>query len=97
MHVVWQGETGGHVAFVNKVEVATSGFVYVVDRERKIIRFDGMLASGQLFIAKSGIANLHAGQYTMLPQVIDANNLVYFLNEFDLLVEPVPDFFLTPY
>lgn len=93
MHVVYQGETGGHLTFVCDVATATSGYLWAVAQDRAIHAFDGFVASGFLYVAKSGIANLDAGQYALLPQVTDSSTQIYFLTATDLKVIEVPDFF----
>lgn len=91
---VFQGETGGNLEFSFSNDLATSGYLDVVNGYRQMYRFDGTVGSGILYIAKSGIAeSLEHGQYTLLPQVIDVNNLVYFLQPDELHVQEVPDFF----
>lgn len=91
---VFQTETGGTLDFAIPTSVpAVSGFLYVVDRSRSYYRLDGVTASGYLYIAKSGLSNFTAGDYVGLPQVIDIDNKVYFLEPEDIQIVEVPDFF----
>ena len=99
MHTVWQGETGGSLAFPYSTTSvpAVSGYIFAVARDRRMFRFDGSVASGNLYVARSGIANcLEPGDYVALPQLVDANARIYFLDEEDIRVVDVPDFFLMP-
>lgn len=94
MLIVLQGETGGAFAFSYPASIpASSGFIYAVAEDRVMYRFDATLLSGALYVAKSGLSNLPVGRYTILPWVLDAANLLYFVKEDDLLVSEVPDFF----
>lgn len=94
MFVVFQSETGGYLRFpVTDGLTVVSGYLDAVARSRKMYRFDGILTSGYLYIAKSGISNLDPGDYSGLPQVIDIDNQVYFLDQQDIQVIEVPDFF----
>lgn len=101
MVVVYQGETGGSLSFsISSTIPATSGYIDVVDTERVYYRFDGTIASNVLSVTKSGVCNLDPGQYIVLPQVIDTSSRLYFLDQIDLQIIEVPDFFssavLTP-
>jgi hypothetical protein len=93
MHVVFQGETGGYIEFPCGVNTAISGFTYAVTRDRTTYSFDGVVASGTLYVAKAELSNLAPDQYALLPQVVDASDRVYFLDPADLQVVEVPDFF----
>ena len=92
---VFQGETGGRLSFSipTSITTAVSGYLDVVGKQRRLYRFDGIITSGNLYIAKSGISNLSPGDYVMLPQVIDPDIKVYFLDSDDLQIIEVPDFF----
>jgi hypothetical protein len=92
MLTIFQGNTGGYFEFpVNEAD-AISGYITVIGRKAQY-RFDGELLSGYLNIPKSGISNLPNGNYTVLPQIINISNLVYYLDPEDLEVIEVPDFF----
>jgi hypothetical protein len=93
MHVVYQGETGGHLTFSCSINAASSGYVWAVAKDRTVYSFDGFLASGALYVSKSGIASLEEDQYVLLPQVTDDDSKIYFLETTDLKVVGVPDFF----
>lgn len=94
MFVVFQSETGGYLRFpVTEGLTVVSGYLDAVARSRKMYRFDGTLASGYLYIAKSGLSNMEPGDYSGLPQVIDSGNQIYFLDQQDIQVIEVPDFF----
>jgi len=92
MLTVFQGETGGNIQFPFNNDLAVSGYIIVVGRNVQY-RFDGTLLSGYLNVSNSGICTLPNGNYTILPQLIDFNNLVYFLEPNDLEVIEVPNFF----
>lgn len=103
MLTVFQGETGGTLEFSLDavVNTAVSGYLDVVTPNRIMYRFDGLIASGNLYIAKSGLGLLPAAEgYIGLPQAIDAANRIYFLEPQDLCIIGVPGFFsyavLTP-
>lgn len=94
MVFVFQGETGGALSFpIASTIPAASGYIDVVDIERIYYRFDGTIASSVLSVSKSGVSNLVPGQYIVLPQVIDSSNRIYFLDQIDLQIIEVPDFF----
>jgi hypothetical protein len=95
MYVVFQTETGGDIAFSAQiVPAAVSGYVDAVSKDRKMYRFDGAVVSGFLFVPRSGLANvLMPDQYVLLPQVVDAESRVYFLETTDVQIVEVPSFF----
>lgn len=96
MLTVFQGETGGALEFtLNTADnVAVSGYLDVVTPNRIMYRFDGLVASGNLYVSKSGLGQLPAAEgYILLPQVIDLSSRVYFLAPQDLYIVGVPDFF----
>lgn len=91
MIVIYEGETGGTIDFSVPSSVpAVSGYLDIVARNRVVYRFDGILASGYLYVTKSGLSNLTSGQYTALPKVIDSLDRVYFLTVDDLQIVDVP-------
>jgi len=88
-YTVWQTEDGGHISTSYASTIpATSGYAFFVGKGIQY-RIDGFLASGNVYISRSGISNLPVGKYEMLPQVIDASNRVYFLTTADVEVEKV--------
>lgn len=88
-YTVFQTETGGYVSTSYASTIpATSGYAFFVGKGVQY-RLDGFLASGQVYISRSGISNLPPGKYEMLPQVIDATNRIYFLDTADVEVEKV--------
>lgn len=97
MLTVFQGETGGELAFnldTEQLTVAVSGYLDVVTPHRIMYRFDGYLLSGALQVPKSGLGQLEPAEgYVLLPQVIDISNNVYFLDPQDLAIIEVPGFF----
>lgn len=92
MQTVFQGETGGHVEFPVTVATALSGYIDLLDTRRSAYRLDGEVASGMLRVPRHAIHQLPLpGDYTVLPQVMDADGLVYFLAPAELRLEYVPD------
>lgn len=88
-YTTWQTETGGYIATPYASTIpATSGYAFFVGRGVQY-RLDGFLASGSVYISRSGISSLPPGKYEMLPQVIDASNRIYFLTTADVEVERV--------
>jgi hypothetical protein len=102
MYVVFQTETGGSLVFpALTVPAAVSGYADVVAKDRTMYRFDGVLVSGNLYVSRSGLANnLPPDQYVVLPQLVDDQSRVYFLDTADVQIVEVPSFFehvvLTP-
>lgn len=99
MHVVFQTETGGNLMFPSTaVPTAVSGYVDIVASNRTMYRFDGIVASGHLYVSRSGISSaLQPDQYVMLPQVVDSESRVFFLDTADLQIVEVPSFFNLSY
>lgn len=94
MLTVFQGETGGYVEFETNVATAVSGYLDVISPGRNVFRFDGEIVSGFLLVSKSGLGALPSAEgYTCLPQAVDIDNRVYFLEPADLAVIGVPSFF----
>lgn len=88
---VFDSETGGKVSFPYSDTIpAVSGYAFFVRRGTQY-QLDGYLASGYLHILKEHICALPVSFYTVLPQVTDADNKVYFLDEVDLEVFLVLD------
>jgi hypothetical protein len=88
-HTTWQGETGGYISVSYASSIpATSGYAFFVGKGIQY-RLDGFVASGQVYITRSGVSSLPVGKYEMLPQVIDSDNRVYFLTPQDVEVERV--------
>lgn len=92
---IFEGETGGYLTFPCASSIAAvSGYLDVVDRYRKMYRYDGTVISGQLCVEKASLGTtLLAGEYSMLPQVVDIDTRIYYLTSSDLKVVEVPDFF----
>lgn len=103
MQFVFQGETGGFLSFPIPTTVDTqpvSGYIDIVGAKREAYRIDGSIytQSGQLSelrVLKEHIV-LNPGSYTVLPQVYNTSNKVYYLDPCDLNVKETPDFFPTP-
>jgi hypothetical protein len=93
MVTVFQGETGGTVAFSYDTSaiMATSGYLVLVAGTHYIYTLDGYVASGQLFIRKDQISSIPADRYTGFPQIVDNANDVWYLDEIELEVEFIPD------
>lgn len=101
MFAVFQGETGGTIDTAIGTGVpATSGYAFLVDKYRRTYRIDAVIASGYLKVDKGDISGLLAGQYVYMPQVVDDDASVYFLEMNEVRIIEVPDFFsnavLTP-
>lgn len=95
---VFSGESGGSiVAPIDSSIPAVSGFALFFGKQHVHYRLDGVLASGNLYITKSGISQFIPGEYLMLAQVVDVNSLVYFLTPQDVEVIYVPDFIQSTY
>lgn len=93
MITVYQGETGGYSRFeINTSIPAVSGYVKIVATDRQTYTQSGYVASGYLYVAKSGLTSrlAAANNYMVFPQVTDALGLVYFLEPTDLTVVEVP-------
>lgn len=93
MMTVYQGETGGTLAFsISSSVPAISGYVDIVSPARATYRFDGTVVSGYLSVTRSGISSLSPQRgYAIFPQVTDALGRVYFLTPNDLEIVNVPD------
>lgn len=88
-YTTWQTETGGYIATPYASTIpATSGYAFLVGRGIQY-RVNGFVQSGSLFIPRSGVSSLPPGKYEMLPQLIDSNAFVYFLDPADVEVEAV--------
>jgi hypothetical protein len=72
--------------------IPVSGYALVLGRNSFQYTFSGFVASGNLYIPNTYLSQLPAGEYTALPQVLDAESLVYFLDEQDLQIIEVPDY-----
>lgn len=96
MYIVFQTETGGELRFSVPTSItATSGYVDAVAQDRTMYRFDGTITSGYLYVSRSNISSsLTPGQYTLLPQVVDADTRIYFAETAELQLIEVPDFFI---
>jgi hypothetical protein len=92
---VFQTESGGSLLFSSSaVPTAVSGYVDVVAGDRTMYRFDGIVMSGYLMVSRSGLAStLTPNQYVLLPQVVDVDSRVFFLETSDLQIVEVPSFF----
>lgn len=90
MHIVFQGETGKDLLFSLAHVPATSGFIDVVAQERSVHRFMGTISGVYLTVSPSGVSNLAAGNYIVLPHVFDVNSKLYFLDATDLQIINVP-------
>ena len=95
---VFQNESGGHIiATIDASVPAISGYAQFFGHQHIYYRLDGYITSGSLYISKSGVGQFQPSQYLMLPQVLDASGLLYFLTPVDVEVVYVPDFIQSAY
>lgn len=95
---VFSQESGGFIiAPIDETIPATSGYSFFYGKQHHHYRLDGILASGHLYISKSGIGQFIPGEYLMLPQVVDVNDKIYFLTPQDIDVIFIPEFIQNTY
>src|SRR5688572_15890671 len=92
MQTVFQGETGGTLEFdYAETIIAVSGYLTLVAQTHYVYTIDGTLMSGQLHIPKSTLSALPPDKYIAYPQLVDTGGDVWFLDQFDLEVEFIPN------
>lgn len=89
--IVFQGETGGQLEFSFTIDASiVSGYVVAVAQDQTAYWLQGTIDDSTLVIAKSAFSAMPVGHYIVLPQVVDSDELVYFLDETEIDVGFVP-------
>lgn len=86
MLTAFKGETGGTFDIPFTHAGITTGFATIIGQQHTNVRAVGIVLSGVLSIRKRDISELPLGDYTFLPQVVDAAGFVYFLPSHTLSV-----------
>ncbi len=93
--IVFQGETGGQLEFSFAIEDATvvSGYIIAVAQDQSAYWLQGEIdiaGDDTLVVSKALFSAMPVGHYIVLPQVVDTEGLIYFLEETEIDVGFVP-------
>ncbi len=92
--IVFQGETGGLLEFsFDLAATIVSGYLVAVAPDQSAYLIDGIVefvGDDSLYISKGSFSTLPVGHYIVLPQLIDDEGLIYFLDEAEIDVHYVP-------